>query len=122
MSALQKCGHRSLSLFPSPPALVQAATHSQITAFQGFMAEQVNMPENILEASLRLTAPEDPKAAGKALGWAADGLAKPGVMSSMLQPCVASIGELYQMKAGLNLEVIFIQAQSRGAFLVPICF
>ena len=38
MSALQKCGHQSPSL---PPALMQAATHPWITAFQGFMAEQV---------------------------------------------------------------------------------
>lgn len=29
--------------------------------FPGLMAEQVKMPENSLEASLRLTAPEDPK-------------------------------------------------------------
>lgn len=38
MSALQKCGHQSP---PLPTALMQAATHPWITAFQGFMAEQV---------------------------------------------------------------------------------
>lgn len=38
MSALQNRAPRSLSL---SSALVQAATHPQITAFQGFMAEQV---------------------------------------------------------------------------------
>lgn len=86
----------------SPPALVQAATHPQITTFQGFMAEQVKMPENSLEAGLGLIASEEPEGAGKALGWAADGLARLGLMSSTLQPRGARSGELYRVRAGLN--------------------
>ena len=83
MSALQKCGHQSP---PLPTALMQAATHPWITAFQGFMAEQVKKKNasNSLETSLRLTAPGDLAGTVKSLGRAANGPARLGLMSGLL--------------------------------------
>lgn len=74
---VQKCRRcknvgTSPRLSPPPPTVVQGATHPQITTFQGFTTEQVKR------------APKDPEGAVKALGWAADGPARPSLPSSTL--------------------------------------
>lgn len=64
----------------SPPAFVQAATHPQITAFQGFMAEQVKMPATAWKQACICQGLEG---AAEAPGWVASSPARPGRMSNM---------------------------------------